>query len=309
MSFVSVAVGIVGEGLAANILGGAMMGASMKVGTNVISGQDPFKDIGRGIVMGGLTGGLTPGVNELTGFGMPASAGIVQGGLTTLATGSLSRGLAAGMGAYGMYGLADSVSGMGANSMTGSYLGDYQGALVEQGYTPGTPEFGEAARNMVTDARGAMPIGDKMSAGFDALKTNPSGFLKDNFKYMAAAAAPIMADLMVPTTTKAPTAMSPGRIREKRWNGRYFEDVANTDAGVYNTSGRSFSDLYRGYNGGGIVALAGGGAYENAVNAYNAGEQGTAGVDNPADAIAKIQAAMDRVDPGGCRHPQRRTLR
>jgi hypothetical protein len=30
---------------------------------------------------------------------------------------------------------------------------------------------------------------------------------------------------------------------------------------VYNTSGRSFSDLYRGYNNGGIVALAGGGDY------------------------------------------------
>jgi len=53
--------------------------------------------------------------------------------------------------------------------------------------------------------------------------------------------------------------MAPGRIREKRWNGQYFEDVANTDAGVYNTSGRSFSDLYRGYNNGGIVALANGG--------------------------------------------------
>jgi hypothetical protein len=259
MSFVSVAVGIVGEGMAANILGGAMMGGAMKVGTNVVSGKGAFDDIGRGIVMGGLTGGIAPGVSEALGVSAPMGAAITSGGITALATGSLSRGLAAGMGAYGMYGLADSVSGMGANSMTGSYLGDYQSALVEQGFTPGTPEFGEAAGKMVTDARGAMPIGDKMSAGLDALKTNPSGFLKDNWKYLAAASAPIMADAMIPTTTKATLPQTNSTIREKRWNGRYFEDVANTDANVFNTSGRSFSDLYRGYNGGGIVALAEGG--------------------------------------------------
>jgi hypothetical protein len=68
-----------------------------------------------------------------------------------------------------------------------------------------------------------------------------------------------MADAMIPTTTKATLPQTNSTIREKRWNGRYFEDVANTDANVFNTSGRSFSDLYRGYNGGGIVALANGG--------------------------------------------------
>jgi hypothetical protein len=259
MSFVSVAVGVVGEGIAANMLAGAMMGATTTVAGNVIGGRGAFDDIGRGIVMGGITGGLTPGVSEMTGFGMPASAGLIQGGLTTLATGSLSRGLAAGMGAYGMYGLADSVSNMGANSLTGSYLGDYQGALAEQGFTPGTPEFGEAARKMVTDARGAMPIGDKMSAGIDLIKDKPGAFLKDNLRYLTAAAAPIMADAMIPTTTKAPFPQTNATIREKRWNGRYFEDVANTDANVFSTSGRSFSDPYRGYNNGGIVALAAGG--------------------------------------------------
>jgi hypothetical protein len=94
-------------------------------------------------------------------------------------------------------------------------------------------------------------------------------FAKDNFKYLGAAAAPIMAGAMVPTTTKAAPIQSPGRIREKRWDGRQFVDVASTDANVYNTSGRNFSDLYRGYNGGGIVALANGG--DAALEAYQAG--------------------------------------
>jgi hypothetical protein len=296
MSFVSVAVGVVGEGIAANMLAGAMMGATVKVGTNVVSGKGAFDDVGRSIVMGGLTGGIAPGVSEALGVSAPMGAAITSGGITTLATGSLSRGLAAGMGAYGMYGLADSISGMGANSLTSQYLGDYQGALTAQGYTPGTPEFGEAARNMVTDARSAMPLGDKMSAGLDAVKANPGAFLKDNFKYLAAASAPIMADAMIPTTTKAPLPQTNSTIREKRWNGRYFEDVANTDANVFNTSGRSFSDFYRGYKGGGIVALAGGGFTQDQINAALKTELAARGGTSQADLTAYAKSQYGLTD-------------
>jgi hypothetical protein len=98
-----------------------------------------------------------------------------------------------------------------------------------------------------------------LSAGFDVASKDPLAFAKANLKPLGALAAPIAADMMVPTATKAPAAQSPGRIREKIWDGRQFVDVGNTDASVYNTSGRSFSDLYRGYQGGGIVALAEGG--------------------------------------------------
>jgi hypothetical protein len=54
---------------------------------------------------------------------------------------------------------------------------------------------------------------DKISAGFDAAKANPSSMItKDNFKYAAAAAAPILADQAV--TSKLPvTATKPGMIR------------------------------------------------------------------------------------------------
>ena len=77
MSFVTVAVGVVGEGIAANLLAGAMMGATTTVAGNVIGGRKPFDNIGQGVVLGGITGGLTPGVSEMTGFSIPASAGIV----------------------------------------------------------------------------------------------------------------------------------------------------------------------------------------------------------------------------------------
>jgi len=88
---------------------------------------------------------------------------------------------------------------------------------------------------------------------------DPMAFAKQNWKPIAAAALPVLSNIGTTTPGQAPTPMSPGRIREKRWDGRQFVDVASTDAGVYNTSGRSYSDLYRGYNDGGIVALAEGG--------------------------------------------------
>jgi hypothetical protein len=103
---------------------------------------------------------------------------------------------------------------------------------------------------------------DKAMAGAKAVVASPTAafdFAKQNMMPLAAAASPIMADMMVPTTTKAPTPTAPGRIIEKRWDGRQFVPVASTDAGVFNSSGRTFSDFNRGYNDGGIVALADGG--------------------------------------------------
>ena len=153
MSFVSVAVGIVGEGLAANIMAGAMMGGSIKAATNVASGKNVFNDIGRGIVMGGLTGGIAPEVSNMFSIGMPAAAGITQGGLTALSTGDMSKGLMAGIGAYGLYGLSESVANAGGNSLTGTNLADYDAKLIEAGYTPGTAEYGEAASKMALNAK------------------------------------------------------------------------------------------------------------------------------------------------------------
>jgi hypothetical protein len=49
------------------------------------------------------------------GFGLSSMmAGVATGGITALATGSLSRGLMAGLGAYGGAGLGESLMGAGA---------------------------------------------------------------------------------------------------------------------------------------------------------------------------------------------------
>ena len=63
------------------------------------------------------------------GFGLSATmAGVATGGITALATGSLSRGLMAGLGAYGGAGLADSFMNAGAST-----VGNVAGALGVEG--------------------------------------------------------------------------------------------------------------------------------------------------------------------------------
>ena len=207
------------------------------------------------------------------GFGLVSSAmgaGAIVGGITGIATGSLSKGLMAGLGAYGGFGIGEGLTGAGADAMTRSAL-SVEGALPSidnitqvtgEGYGGSAANYSDQVNSAIKaaqDTSAAMPKADLLSAGAKSAMADPLGFAKQNMLPLGMAAAPILADQMVPTTTKIAPVQSPGRIREKRWDGRQFVDVANTDAGVFNTSGRSFSDPYRGYNNGGIVALANGG--------------------------------------------------
>jgi len=214
------------------------------------------------------------------GFGLVSSAmgaGAVVGGLTGIATGSLSKGLMAGLGAYGGFGIGEGLIGAGAGTAASNAAamgvegaatgaGSQAAMLAEQ-----NAGFGAEGLTRLADsakvAAGATPTTTGMlSSGFDAALKDPMAFAKQNWKPIAAAALPVLG--AIGTTTPGPTAspMAPGRIREKRWNGQYFEDVADTDAAVFNSSGRSFSDPYRGYNGGGIVALADGGFSQDVIN-------------------------------------------
>jgi len=209
-----------------------------------------------------IAGGLGIGGASAAAIG----TGIGVGGITGLATGSLEKGLMAGLGAYGGAGISEGLLGAGAASGAGQTLATEAATQAGlEGITLPADYASLAARTATPDqiaaarAAGMANPSDLLSAGAKSAAADPMAFAKANFKPLAAAASPIMADMMVPTTTKAASPMAPGRIREKRWNGQYFEDVASTDAGVYNTSGRNFSDLYRGYNSGGIVALAEGG--------------------------------------------------
>jgi len=82
--------------------------------------SDLFKAVAP-IALGAFLG---PGAFGIAGLGMSAgTAGLVTGGLTTLATGSLSRGLMAGLGAYGGAGLAEGLMGAGVGAAQQSAMG------------------------------------------------------------------------------------------------------------------------------------------------------------------------------------------
>ena len=186
--------------------------------------SDLFKAVAP-IALGAFLG---PGAFGIAGMGLSAgTAGLVTGGLTTLATGSLSRGLMAGLGAYGGAGLAEGFANAGANAMTTTGVGDYASSLAERGIYPTlengavNPAFGQEASKIALEAKKqafAAPMTDRLSAGFDVAKADPMAFAKNNLRNIGMAAAPIMAGAMVPTTTKLGDPRDTGYIRQFAYN-------------------------------------------------------------------------------------------
>jgi len=156
------------------------------------------------------------------------AAGIV-GGLQTVRTGDLGKGLAAGLGAYGGAGITAGLSTAGGNILSGEATslaaGDAAKLAGEEAVRAGiannfTPEMLEAAKMEAIDTAGsntarvasnATPY-EKLSAGASQAAGNPMQFAKDNFKYLGAAAGPILADQAVKSNMPT-TVTKPGMIR------------------------------------------------------------------------------------------------
>lgn len=237
------------------------------------------------------------------GFGLMSAgmAGAAVGGITALATGDISRGLMAGMGAYGGAGLGEALMGAGASTLGAGEVGAE--ALKNAGYTSeiatGTP-LSEAG-SLMKGAAQQVPMMDQLTAGAKAAMNNPLEFAKANWKPLAAATlSPMLASESVQTTTPRPT--DTGSIRKFSYDpyGQTY-----TPLGVYPAAG------YKGMATGGIVALADGGPapgstqyVENVKNWFAANPQATAadvqgaiqqyGL-NPAD----VQSAMQQAGLSG----------
>jgi len=235
--------------------------------------------------------GLGAAVGGAFGLGAAAGTGIAVGGLTTLATGSLSRGLMAGMGAYGGAGLAEGFMGAGVGAAQQGAMGSLSADQIasEMANTELTKQgvLNQAAADATKSAL-ADP-GSTFSAGLKSAAANPLDFAKANFKPLAAAAGPIMADMMVPTTTKMPTNTNPAYIRQYVTGDRPQAPRALTPVLATEFGSRNFSDAYGSPMAtGGIVALARGGVprYDGkdgsvvggdaALAAYQAGNYGEA---------------------------------
>jgi hypothetical protein len=235
---------------------------------------------------------------------------MLVGGAQTIRTGDIGKGIQAGLGAYGGAGIGASMGTAGAEALGSqaagqSYLSSYAppgvlegaggigaGLSADMAYNLGQAGVVDAASTQAASVAqqaaaekiaAASPF-DKLSAGYDAAKANPSSLLtKDNFKYMAAAAAPILADQAVksnlPTTTTKPGMIRP--YSYDPYGGTYtagtpyeaqvksaadggimgFDESANSPMSRSNLDGMGNTDGIFNYahDGGGVMKMAEGG--------------------------------------------------
>ena len=230
------------------------------------------------------------------GFGLMSAgmAGLTVGGVTALATGDISRGLMAGLGAYGGAGLGEALMGAGSTASTAGALG-VEGAatgagsqaamLAEQNAGFGAEGLSKLADSAKVAAGAAPTTSGAMSAGLDAVMNSPDAlgnFAKSNWKTLAAAATPVLADAMVPTATKMPTtAQTPSYIRPYIFDPytQGLQALKPIDASKIRLKDEGMAN-------GGIVALADGGVSDTAVKDWFAA--------NPGVSDAVIAQAMDQ---------------
>ena len=197
------------------------------------------------------------------GFGVVSSAlgaGALVGGATALATGSLQKGIMAGLGAYG-----------GASLGAGLTAAGSQEAILKA--NPGLTA-GEIAREMGTPGFVQPSMFSKAASGITALGSQAgrdtfmsavgggSGLLKAGY----AAAAPILADQAVQTSTPMPGGQYQGTIRPykfdpftKQWTAQPTYPAMPVNTAPVPAPAPQEEQPPGGMAGGGIVALAAGG--------------------------------------------------
>ena len=202
---------------------------------------------------------LTAGTSLAFLGATPLASAMTVGGITGLATGSLSRGLMAGLGAYGGASLGAGLANAGTSALASSgapIAENVAGAAIPPIEQINPSNFGFSAA-------------DKLSAGATSAFNDPKSFVTamggpaKAIGATAAAASPLMAADTVETTTPR---QDTGYIRQKKFNPytQQYIDLEPVKASEWGS--RNFSD----YADGGIVALAAGGAPatmdQNAVN-------------------------------------------
>ena len=154
------------------------------------------------------------GLSMIPGVGPLMAAGIV-GGIQTVRTGDIGKGLAAGLGAYGGANLTAGLMEAGTSTI---------GAAEAANGLTMSPELlaefgGEGAKDallqqQVTDRMAAATPFEKLSSGFDAVKNNPMGMAKSLASPLMMAAGPaILAGANVkanmPQTVTKPGMITP----------------------------------------------------------------------------------------------------
>jgi hypothetical protein len=224
------------------------------------------------------------GLSFIPGVGPLMAAGIV-GGIQTVRTGDIGKGLAAGLGAYGGAGLAQGLATAGTGALSAEVGGEALKAAGLTGEAALTAEADQIAQRAIEEKLTTASPFERLSAGASQAVSSPQAagaFLKDNAKNLMYAAGPaIMAGANV--QSKGPqTVTKPGMIRPYSFDpyggtytaGTPYEamptkaadgGLMGMNAGGYNPGQLDFTQrsepVVRMAEGGGIVALAGGGDY------------------------------------------------
>lgn len=249
--------------------------------------------------------GLGSAVGGMFGLGAAAGTGIAVGGISALATGSLSRGLMAGLGAYGGASLAGGMQNLGATAVAPEALAAANASA--------DPIMSLTAAKEAATAAGIAPAAGAEAAkqGLAMAANNPKSFMTamggpaKALGAAYAAATPVLAGEMVPTTTQMPdSAASKAYIRPKRFDpytqqmvsydpilasefgSRRLSDFTSGDGTPGSASGLMSLESRRpaGMASGGIVALADGGVSIADIQGYLGA--------NPGMSDTQIAAAM-----------------
>ena len=183
----------------------------------------------------------------------PMQAGLITGGLETVRSGSLQKGLMAGLGAYGGAGLTSGLMGAGAASIgTGAAEAAVQSA-TQQGLTG--EAYNQAIQDQVTQKMAEVSKFDKLSGGVGELFNNPSKVMDsmgggfNTIKNIGSAAGPLLGAEEVKANMPK-TTTQPGKIRTYSYNpyGQTYTSTGDYEVPV-TAAGGGLMGMYDGdYN-------------------------------------------------------------
>jgi hypothetical protein len=190
-----------------------------------------------GFALNAFAPGVGTAVGSLFGLGGAAGTALTVGGIAGLASGSLEKGIMAGMGAYGGAGLGGSLGDMGSavNARAANEAAQVAG-------------LGDAERVAAIQAAAKPDI----SAGFSAAASAPKDFLQDNKYLLGAAFLPALAGGF------GDDGEGTGAPARKKYNMKYARDPVT--GALYDTSGEGVT-----YGGVGrpTIGMAEGGPVDN----------------------------------------------
>jgi hypothetical protein len=183
--------------------------------------------LGAGLVA--ATGGAA--APAFMGLSMPAAIGLGVGGIQTLRTGDIGKGITAGLGAYGGAGLGAGLLGAGASSTAAEMAGGLQGAsagelaAAQQGVAQNAAQATMGER-LATMGNGIGALGSEAGReGFMSSVGGGKGLLKTGL----AAAAPIMSEMEEGDMPQAKgSSPNPYRYRFERGDANPFPELSQT---------------------------------------------------------------------------------